>query len=116
MIRRGREPGKGLWTFPGGRVEPGEKMMEAVERELLEETGLTGRCGPLIGWVERVSATHHFVIFDFAVEIEPGGIAEPTAGDDADEARWVSFADLTGLELVEGMLEFLVEHEVLAVG
>lgn len=116
LVRRGREPSKGLWAFPGGRVEAGETMAEAVERELLEETGVAASCGRLVGWVERPSALHHFVIFDFAVEAEQPGLPRPVAGDDAAEACWVPFDDVSKLELVPGMLEFLIEHEVLATG
>jgi ADP-ribose pyrophosphatase YjhB (NUDIX family) len=70
LVRRGREPAIGTWSVPGGRVERGETMAQAVERELAEETGLLGRCGRLVGWVERISDEHHFVIADFEVELE----------------------------------------------
>ena len=54
VVRRGHDPGAGQWSVPGGRVEAGELLAEAVVRELAEETGLEGVCGSLIGWVERV--------------------------------------------------------------
>jgi len=111
MIRRGRGPGAGRWSIPGGRVEGGETLGEAVVRELAEETGLEGLCGPLIGWVERISDEHHFVILDFEVEVlEPG---PPVAGDDAVEAAWVPLSDVAELDLVDGLAEFLHEHGVL---
>ncbi len=65
--------------MPGGRVEPGETLAEAVEREVAEETALAVRCGPFVGWVERIGATHHFVIMDFQAELI--GTDEATAGD-----------------------------------
>ena len=49
MVRRATDPGKGRWALPGGRVEHGETVAEATLRELEEETGLVGLCGPLIG-------------------------------------------------------------------
>ena len=102
------------YVFPGGRVEPGETVGEAVVREVLEETGLDALCGPLLGWVERIGDDHHFVILDFVVEVlEP---ADPVAGDDALEAVWVPLADVCEMtDLVDGLAEFLHEHGVLDV-
>lgn len=111
MIRRGRPPAAGAWSLPGGRVEWGETLAEAVVRELREETGLEGVCGELVGWVERIDAEHHYLIMDFAVTIlEP---ADPVAGDDAAEAAWVPTPDVTELPLTEGMAEFLHQHGIL---
>jgi len=113
LVRRGREPGAGLWSVPGGRVESGETLAEAVVRELLEETGVEGVCGPLLGWVERITPGHHFVILDFTVDVlEPG---RPVAGDDAAEAAWVPLDAVTRLDLVDGLAEFLHDHGILAV-
>ena len=112
LIRRGRGPAEGEWSVPGGRVESGELLAEAVVRELAEETGLEGVCGELIGWVERVGADYHFVILDFAVTLlDPE--AEPTAGDDAREAAWVPLHDVADFQLVEGLAEFLHDHEII---
>ena len=111
LIRRGRGPASGQWSVPGGRVEGGETVAEAVLRELAEETGLEGVCGGLLGWVERIGDDHHFVILDFEVEVlEPG---TPVAGDDAAEVAWVPLADVAELDLVDGLAEFLHEHGVL---
>lgn len=113
LVRRGRGPAEGEWAVPGGRVEAGETMAEAVVREVREETGLEAVCGELVGWVERIDDRNHFVIFDFRAEvIEPG---EPTAGDDAAEAAWVPLHDVADLRLVEGLAEFLHQHGVLQV-
>ena len=112
MVRRGRDPGAGLWSIPGGRVESGETLAQAVVRELWEETGIRGACEGLVGWIERSGPHHHFVILDFSVRVlDP---AEPVAGDDASEAAWVSFGEVTGLDLVEGLGRFLEDHGVIA--
>ena len=85
LVRRGRGQAAGAWSVPGGRVEAGETLAEAVLRELAEETGLEGVCDELVGWVERMGPDHHYVILDFAVTVlEP---REPRAGDDAAEAE-----------------------------
>lgn len=111
LVRRGHEPAAGEWSVPGGRVEPGESLMEAVVRELHEETGLRGVCGPLVGWVERISEDHHFVILDFEVTVADD--LAPTAGGDASEARWWPVSEMGSLPLVEGLAEFLHDHGVI---
>ena len=111
MIRRGQQPSRGYWSVPGGRVEAGETLAEAVVRELLEETGLEGVCGSLLGWTERISPEYHFVILDFWVTIMTG--SEPTAGSDALEAAWVPLEEVSDLALAEGLAEFLHDHGVL---
>ncbi len=113
LVRRGHEPEAGSWSVPGGRVEHGETLAQAVEREVLEETGLTVRCGELVGWVERIDARHHFVILDFTAS----PVADPpwslSAGGDAADARWVPLPDVPGLGLVNGLEAFLRRHGVL---
>jgi ADP-ribose pyrophosphatase YjhB (NUDIX family) len=110
LVRRGHDPEAGRWSVPGGRVEAGETVRRAVEREALEETGLTVCCGRLIGWVERMGPDYHFVILDFAVTVT-GGNVEP--GGDAEEVRWVPMADVARLPLASGLETFLRDHGVL---
>lgn len=112
LIRRGHGPAAGFWSVPGGRVEPGELLAEAVVRELAEETRLEGVCGELVGWVERIADGYHFVILDFMVTLlDP--TAEPVAGDDAAEAAWVPLHEVAERPLAEGLAEFLHEHGIL---
>ncbi len=111
LIRRGHGPAAGEWSVPGGRVELGELMVEALVREVKEETGLDVAVGDYIGYVERVGDEHHFVIHDFhatAFDTEP-----LIAGDDAAEVRWVDLSAVADLNLVEGLAEFLADHHVI---
>ena len=120
LVRRGHGPAAGEWSIPGGRVEAGELLAEAVVRELLEETGVEGVCDRMVGWVERIGVEgegddYHFVILDFSVTVLVGpDEAEPLAGGDAAEAAWVPLDEVAHLNLVEGLLEFLHEHGIVA--
>ncbi|MHA6780487.1 NUDIX domain-containing protein [Pseudonocardia saturnea] len=100
LIRRGNEPGRGLWSVPGGRVEAGEDDAAALVREMVEETGLTVAPGRLIGRVTRGP----YLISDYACTVLGG---ELRAGDDALDARWCSAADLAALPLVDELVETL---------
>lgn len=112
VVRRGRGPAQGAWSIPGGRVERGETLAEAVVRELLEETGLEGVCGRFIGWVERIDVDHHAVILDFEVEVLDPATAR--AGDDAAEVRWVPLSELAETRgVVDGLLEFLHDYGII---
>jgi ADP-ribose pyrophosphatase YjhB (NUDIX family) len=111
MVRRAHQPEVGRWTVPGGRVEAGESVADAVERELREETTLDVRCGPLLGWAERRGEDYHFVILDFEVTVPGRGI--PVAGGDATAVAWVPLGEVPALNLVSGLEEFLVAHGVL---
>lgn len=111
LIRRGHGPAAGEWSVPGGRVEFGELMVEALVREVKEETGLDVAVEDYLGHVERIDDDNHFVIHDFnciAFDAEP-----IVAGDDAAEVRWVELHAVAELNLVEGLAEFLSDHHVI---
>ncbi len=88
LIRRGTPPRLGEWSLPGGRIEPGEKAIDAALRELREETGVVARIVGLIDVVDGVfpEIDRHYVLIDYAA-VWVGG--EPFAGDDAAEAVFV---------------------------
>jgi 8-oxo-dGTP diphosphatase len=103
LVRRGREPGRGLWSVPGGRVEPGESAAEAVVREVEEETGLHVVVGRLVGTVERDGPGGvRYVIDDFEARVAGGHTLR--AGDDADEARWCTAEEVERLPCVDGLV------------
>jgi 8-oxo-dGTP diphosphatase len=118
MILRGHEPGLGLWSIPGGRIEPGESDEQAVSREVREETGLEVTCGRLLGAVELPGLDGAIVVIrDYLAFTVPGpmpgppGPPVPTAGDDAADVRWVSDAEADAMEasgeLTSGLLAAL---------
>ena len=111
LIKRGHAPGAGLWSLPGGRIEPGETDAEALVREMREETGLVIDPGRLIGAVRRPARDDAvFDIRDYAATVT-GGTLHP--GDDAADARWVDAIELASLPLTEGLAETLTGWGVL---
>jgi 8-oxo-dGTP diphosphatase len=111
LIKRGHEPGAGLWSVPGGRVEPGETDAEALVREMREETGLTVQAGPLLGRVRRPAPGGNILdIRDYAATVTGGTLC---AGDDAAEARWVAVSELPWMPITEGLVEALTSWGVL---
>lgn len=109
VVRRGREPSRGLWSIPGGRVEPDESDLDAVRREVREETGLQVDPGDTAGVVvlAAVAPGDRYLVTDYWAVITPGTSFEPRCGDDADEVRWVSEPDFLALQLTPGLAEAL---------
>jgi len=95
VVRRGSEPLKGHWTLPGGLVEVGETLLEAVVREVREETGLAVEPVELVELLERIhreegQVRYHYVIADYLCRVAGG---ELHAASDADDVRWVERAE-----------------------
>jgi ADP-ribose pyrophosphatase YjhB (NUDIX family) len=102
LVRRGREPAKGLWGLPGGMLELGETTAAGVRREVLEECGIEIEVGPLAGVFEPMQhdeagrLRYHYVVLDYLATYVSG---ELRAADDADDARWVELDKLGHLPI-----------------
>jgi 8-oxo-dGTP diphosphatase len=104
LVKRGREPLLGMWSLPGGAVELGESLVDAVAREALEETGLRVEVGPLVEVVDRVHPDadgrieYHYVVIDYLCRARSGSLL---AGSDAADVRWAGAHELAGLQVAE---------------
>lgn len=104
LIERGKPPGVGLWSVPGGRLDGAETLAQGVAREVREETGLVVEVGPLACVIERMGDDHHFVILDYLARVIGGTLA---AASDARAARWVTPEELSSLPLTDGLVAVL---------
>lgn len=117
IVRRARKPALSLYTLPGGVVEAGETLVEAITREVREETALAIEPVALAGHREVITrdatgrTERHFVILSFAARWLAG---EPVLNDELDDARWLAPADLAGLETTDGLAEIVAAAMVLA--
>ena len=112
LVRRAKPPAQGRWAFPGGSVEPGETMADAVRREVMEETALPIGPPRFVRHhevIERADGRllHHYVIAVHTASLAPAGPREPVAGDDAAAARFVPLAELATLDVIETIPETL---------
>ncbi len=104
LIKRKYEPLAGRWSIPGGALDVGEHLEVGVARELLEETGLVVRAGPIVEVFDRIlrdedgRVRYHFVLVDYLC-VPVGGTLQ--AGDDVSEAEWVRFDGLGPYDLTE---------------
>lgn len=110
LVQRGTPPHQGEWTIPGGVLECGESLREAVIREAREETSLTVKPLILVEVFERIirndagQIQFHYVIMDYLCRVIDGTLR---AGEDAADARWLTEAELKGLQVTEGTLQVL---------
>jgi ADP-ribose pyrophosphatase YjhB (NUDIX family) len=114
LVQRARAPARALWTLPGGRVETGETLVNAVTREVMEETGLTIRVGELAGYRESIldqdvpGRGRHFVILPFAAEWVAGDVK---LNEELGDHRWCEVEAATDLPTTEGLIEILRNAE-----
>jgi 8-oxo-dGTP diphosphatase len=107
LVQRANPPLAGRWSLPGGKLRGGEPIARAVEREVLEETGIRVAAGALVEVVEIVAEGHHYVIHDhLCTPIDPAQV--PTPGDDATEARYVRPSELVGLGVTEAVARVIM--------
>lgn len=117
LVRRGRAPAKGAWVIPGGGVELGERVEDAVLREVHEECGIAIALGPLAAVVSRIDRDEsgrvrfHYVIIDYFARYQSGVLA---AGSDAADARWVPLGELPDYALSAESLRLFEEAARLA--
>jgi ADP-ribose pyrophosphatase YjhB (NUDIX family) len=110
VVCRARGPALGVWTMPGGVVEAGETLTEALQREIVEETQLTVEPVALAGHREVVvrdadgRVERHFVILCFATRWIAG---EPVLNEELSEARWILPAELPSLRTTEGLADIV---------
>jgi 8-oxo-dGTP diphosphatase len=104
LVKRGHEPLAGSWSIPGGLLDVGETLRQAVVREAFEETGLTVEVGELLGVYDRIMpdaeqrTRYHYVLVDFVCRRISG---ELRAASDAAEARWFARSELGEISLAE---------------
>lgn len=119
VVRRARKPALGVYTFPGGAVEPGETLIEAAVREVREETALTIEPVALAGHREAIMrdregrVERHFVILCFASRWLAG---EPTLNEELDDARWIAPEEIAALRTTDGLAEIAAAAARLAAG
>ena len=115
LVKRGQPPSQGKWSIPGGLVHLGERIEDALRREVQEECGVEVRLLGLCGVIDRVRHAppdgaaaprvhYHYVIIDYVASVESG---VPRAGSDAAEVRWVPIRELEAYDTTEGLADMV---------
>lgn len=110
LVERAAEPYKGHWGLPGGAVEVGEPVTDAVAREVAEETGLHVTVERLLGFQDAIErdalgrVRYHFIIFYFSARVTGGQLQ---AGEDAAQAVWVPLTDMNRLQVTDSVMRCL---------
>jgi 8-oxo-dGTP diphosphatase len=115
LVKRGQPPSQGKWSIPGGLVHLGERIEDALRREVQEECGVEVRLLGLCGVIDRVRHAppagaaaprvhYHYVIIDYVATVKSG---VPRAGSDAAEVRWVPIRELEAYDTTEGLADMV---------
>jgi ADP-ribose pyrophosphatase len=116
MIRRSKEPGKGKWSIPGGRLELGETIFEGARREAAEETSIDVNVKRFLDTTETIirenggRVRYHYVLIDLVGEYISG---EPEAGSDAGECRWVDLEEVPELDMPGSLKAVLERNDII---
>ena len=103
LVKRGNEPNKGKWAIPGGLVNTGESLEDALKREIMEEVGFEIEVDDVVCVSEEIfrdgnGVKYHYIVIDFFVDVIGG---ELRAGSDAVDARWVKLNEIDSLDVVD---------------
>jgi len=115
LVKRGQPPSQGKWSIPGGLVHLGERIEDALRREVQEECGVEVQLLGLCGVIDRVRHAppdgaeaprvhYHYVIIDYVASVESG---VPRAGSDAAEVRWVPIRELEAYDTTDGLADMV---------
>lgn len=105
LIQRAHEPNKGRWSFPGGKILPGETARDAAVREVYEETGLNVHLLGVVDVFDAIIPPYHYTVADYLAV--PTDDTAPVPCDDAADARWVPFREAGDYNLTEAMTRVL---------
>jgi ADP-ribose pyrophosphatase YjhB (NUDIX family) len=117
LVKRAHEPLKGEWSLPGGAVDVGETLEDAIRREIREETCLEIEVGPIVEVIDRIRrdtegrVEHHYVLVDFVCRPRGGTLR---CGSDAEAAVWAAKADLAAYGVAEATVAVI--EKALALG
>ncbi len=108
LIQRNQPPASGLWSIPGGKLEPGESLAAACQREVKEETGLEVQATTIVAVVERRIEGFHYVIIDYLALLKNQEIQASIAESDVADAKWVGLDQVCDYALVEGLEDIIL--------